>query len=77
MHLIFFHLNLISIQLKGIKNRLERPHENHYMAIELIYFIDVVKSNFFFVATFHHVATKKCFANDIKDFEMHDLKKSP
>jgi len=47
------------------------------MAIELIYFIDVVKSNFFFVATFHHVATKKCFANDIKDFEMHDLKKSP
>jgi hypothetical protein len=32
---------------------------------------------FFLVATFHHVATKKCFANDIKDFEMHDFKKSP
>jgi hypothetical protein len=45
--------------------------------IELIYFIDFVKSNVFFAATFHHVTTKKRFANDIKDFELHDVKKSP
>ncbi len=71
MHLIYFQLNLISNQLKGTKKRLKRPHENHYVAIELIYFIDFVKTNVFFCGN------KKMFCNDIKDFELYDLKKSP
>jgi hypothetical protein len=63
----FFQLNLNSIQLKGTKKKVENATWKPLHGYWTYLFIDFVKSNDFFVATFHHVATKKCFANGIKD----------